>query len=310
MKIFTKLSEIPANAKTAVIAIGNFDGVHRAHQELFTEGRAIAGHLGRPFGVLTFEPHPCNLFRPDDPQFRLTPPAIKRERLAACNIDYLYELTFDWAFASQTAEQFIDKVLRKGLDAAHIVVGYDFHFGQLRRGDAAMLKASGLPVTLLDKVSDEGDDALSSSAIRQALRLGDIDRANDLLGWPWEIRGVVRRGDRRGHQIGYPTANIPLDGVLHPSYGVYATMVQVIEDGPDAPWLPSATNIGIRPMFALNEGQVEAHIFDFDRDIYDKTLRVRPVRRLRGEAKFDSLEALIAQIEKDCAEARAVLGSG
>lgn len=308
MKIYTTLSDIPSQAKNAVLAIGNFDGVHCAHQELFAQGRAIADRMKCPFGVLTFEPHPRNLFRPDDPPFRLTPPAVKREQLAKHAIDFLYELTFDWAFASQTAEQFIENVLRKGLDAAHIIVGYDFHFGQLRRGDAAMLQASGLPVTLLDKISDEGDDALSSSAIRQALRLGEIDRANDLLGWKWEIRGIVRRGDRRGHQIGYPTANIPLDGFLHPSYGVYATLVQIIEDGPDAPWLPSATNIGIRPMFALNEGQVEAHIFNFDRDIYDKTLRVRPVQRLRGEAKFDSLDALIAQIGRDCAEARAVFG--
>ena len=308
MKIFKTVSNLPDSARGAVIAIGNFDGVHRGHQSLLAEARRIADAAGKALGVLTFEPHPRHLFRPDDPPFRLTSPDLKAEKLAACGTDYLFALPFDWDFASLSADQFITKILKDGLNAAHIVVGYDFAFGQLRKGTPETLKESGLPVSVVEKIADEGDDAFSSSAIRKALRLGDIRHANDLLGWEWEIRGVVQVGDRRGRELGFPTANIRLGNLLHPAYGIYATWIKIVEDdGHESAWLPSATNIGIRPMFALQEGQVEAHIFDFDRDIYGKTLRVRPVTRLRGEAKFDSLDALIRQMGQDCAEARLIL---
>ena len=306
-KIFGTYKDLPEAACNAVVVIGNFDGVHIGHQALLNTARKIADGLDKSLAVLTFEPHPRRLFRPDDPPFRLTTADLKAERLQKAKVDYIFAIPFDWDFASLPADQFIDQVLRKELKAAHIVIGYDFCFGQLRKGTPETLKASGIAVTIVDKVADEGDDALSSSAIRQALRLGDIDRANDILGWPWEMRGVVQKGDQRGRQLGYPTANVPLGDILHPSYGVYATFVKILEDGPDSPWLPSATNIGIRPMFAVPVGQVETYIFDFNRDIYSKTLCIRPVRRLRGEAKFESLDALISQITQDCAEARKIL---
>lgn len=309
MKTFTRCDDIPAHAKGAVIAIGNFDGVHRGHQALLAQARDIAKAAGKPFGVLTFEPHPRHLFRPDDPSFRLTTPDLKAERLELCDVDFLYALPFDWDFASLTAEQFITKILKEALGASHVVIGYDFCFGQLRKGTPATILDSGLPVTIVEKISDQSAEAFSSSAIRKSLRLGDLDRANELLGWPWELRGVVQVGDRRGRELGFPTANMRLGSLLHPAYGIYATWLKVVEDdGSESAWLPSATNIGIRPMFALSEGQVEAHIFDFARDIYGKTIRVRPVKRLRGEAKFDSLEALIDQMNRDCAEARVILG--
>ena len=308
MESYASLQNLPAAAKGQVIVIGNFDGVHRGHQALIAEARAIAKNLGKKCGVLTFEPHPRRLFRPDDPPFRLTTPETKAERLLASGIDTLITLIFDWDFASQTPRQFIDRILREGLQAAHIVVGNDFCFGQLRKGTAQTLIDAGLNVTILDKVSDDDDSVIfSSSAVRQALRSGEIESANDLLGWPWEIRGVVQVGDRRGRELGYPTANVPLKELLHPAYGVYATWARIVEDGPDTPWMPSATNIGIRPMFALEVGQVETYIFDFDREIYGKTLCVRPVRRLRGEAKFESLDTLIAQIGRDCDDAREIL---
>ncbi len=308
METFNRCDMIPDRAKGAVIAIGNFDGVHRGHQAVLAQAKAIADAAQKPLGVLTFEPHPRNLFRPDDPPFRLTTPDLKAERLAACGVDYLYALTFDWDFASLSADQFITQILKNGLGVQHAIVGYDFCFGQLRKGTPETLKNSGIPVTVIEKIADEGDDPYSSSAIRKLLRVGNLDRANQLLGWPWEIRGVVQVGDRRGRTLGYPTANIHLGDLLHPAYGIYATQIKVIEnDGTESDWLPSATNIGIRPMFALKEGQVEVHIFDFNRDIYGKTMRVRPVKRLRGEAKFESLDALIVQMGKDCAEARAIL---
>lgn len=308
MKTFTRCADIPPHAKGAVIAIGNFDGVHKGHQALLAQARQIAQDAGKPFGVLTFEPHPRHLFRPDDPSFRLTTPDLKAERLDLCDVDFLYALPFDWDFASLTAEQFIAQILKDALGAAHVVIGYDFCFGQLRKGTPQTITQSGLPVTIVAKISDASAEAFSSSAIRKSLRLGDLTRANELLGWPWEMRGVVQVGDRRGRELGFPTANMRLGSLLHPAYGIYATWIKIVEDdGSESEWLAGATNIGIRPMFALSEGQVEAHIFDFSRDIYGKTIRVRPVKRLRGEAKFDSLDALIAQMGRDCAEAREIL---
>ena len=307
MQVFKTFQDLPASARGAVIVIGNFDGVHRGHRTLIDHARAKAKALNAPVGILTFEPHPRALFRPDDPVFRLTPAPLKERQLEAAGADILYSLKFDWDFASLSPQQFIDQVLREGLNPAHIIVGQDFCFGQLRKGTTQTLIDQGLSVTAIDKVVDEDGDDVSSSAIRQELRHGNIDVANHLLGWEWEMEGVVVKGDQRGRTIGFPTANVALGETLHPAYGIYATYVKIVEDGPDASWLPAATNIGIRPMFELQVGQIESYIFDFDRDIYGKTLRIKPVKRLRGEAKFESLEALIKQIKADCAEARKIL---
>lgn len=307
MQLFKTFRDLPAGAQGAVIVIGNFDGVHQGHQSLIRLAHEKAALLNAPVGVLTFEPHPRALFRPDDPVFRLTPDALKQERLAACGVDILYSVKFDWDFASLSPQQFIDQVLKDGLKPAHIIVGQDFCFGQLRKGTTQTLINAGLSVSALEKVVDEDGDDVSSSSIRQELRHGNIEAANQLLGWEWIMQGTVVQGDQRGRALGYPTANVPLGDTLHPAYGIYASYVQIVEDGPDAPWLPAATNIGIRPMFEVEVGQIESYIFDFNRDIYGKTLRVKPVKRLRGEAKFDSLEALIAQIGADCVEARRIL---
>lgn len=307
MQLFKTFRDLPAQAQGAVIVIGNFDGVHRGHQSLLRLAREKAAALQAPVGVLTFEPHPRALFRPDDPVFRITPEAIKKERLEAHGVDLFYSLKFDWDFASLSPQQFIDQVLKEGLKPAHIFVGQDFCFGQLRKGTTQTLIDAGLPVTALEKVVDEDGDDVSSSAIRQELRHGNIAAANELLGWEWVMQGTVIKGDQRGRELGFPTANVALGDTLHPAYGIYASYVQILEDGLDSPWHAAATNIGIRPMFELQVGQIESYIFDFNRDIYGKTLRVKPVQRLRGEAKFDSLEALIAQIEADCAQARKIL---
>lgn len=303
MQIFSDIKNIPVSAKNAVIAIGNFDGVHRGHQMILQRARKIADDLGRPFGILTFEPHPRRLFRPDDPPFRLTPFAVKMDRLNAQGLDFVCSLDFDWDFASQSHDDFIEKVVREGLNPAHIIVGYDFCFGQLRKGKPADFKAAGFDTTIIEEIAEDGEK-LSSSAVRQVLRTGDIDAANHILGWQWEMRGEIIKGDQRGRELGYPTANVKLGETVHPAYGIYATMVQI--EGEDI-WRASATNIGIRPMFEVPIAQVESFIFDFDREIYGKILRVRPIKRLRGEAKFDSLDDLIVQMEKDCDQARGIL---
>ena len=305
MKIFKTLADITDDAKGAVIAIGNFDGVHRGHQALLTAAQDVAKSQGKKFGVLTFEPHPRHLFQPDLPPARLTSAPLKAQRLEHYGVDVLFSMEFDWDFASQTAEDFIKKILIDNIGAAHVIVGYDFCFGQLRKGTAETIRDAGIEVTVIDPVEDNKNEVISSSRIRELLRKGEITEANELLGWKWEVQGGIFRGDRRGHELGYPTANIFLQDTIHPAYGVYATLVQI--EGEEE-WLPAATNIGIRPMFEVSEGQIEAHILDFpDRDIYGKILQVKPVERLRGEAKFNSLDELIVQIEKDCAQTRKIL---
>ena len=305
MQIYKKLSDIPSEAKGAVIAIGNFDGVHRGHQALLSGAKKVAAEQNKKFGVLTFEPHPRRLFQPDQPPGRITSVNLKAQRLKTHGVDFLFSLDFDWPFASQTADEFIQNILKDGLGAHHIVVGHDFHFGQMRKGSGETIEEAGIPVDIIAPIKDEKADIISSSRIRQFLRTGDIDAANALLGWEWEIQGSIFRGDRRGHELGYPTANILLKDTLHPAYGIYACRVQIENE---SEWLPAATNIGIRPMFEVPEGQVEAHILDFpDRDIYGRILRVKPIERIRSEAKFASLEDLITQIEKDCAQAREIL---
>lgn len=304
MTVYTQLHDLP---KGAVIAIGNFDGVHLGHRALLAEAKAIASAGNKQFGVLTFEPHPRSLFRPDEAPFRITPPALKHRLLRDCGADFIVSLPFDWDFASQSAEEFVQKILANALAPSHVVVGHDFRFGQLRKGSAETIEAAGIAVTKFAHAIGGTGEKYSSTAVRQALRLGDIDGANAILGWEWEIEGPVMRGDRRGHDLGFPTANVLLGDVLHPSYGIYATLVRI--EGEEQ-WRPAATNIGIRPMFELRQGQVEAHILDFeDRDIYGKTLRIRPVKKLRGEAKFASLEALVTQISADCDQARQVLSA-
>jgi len=304
MQVFTDIADISENMRGAVVAIGNFDGVHRGHQAVLAQARDIAEQHGVPFGILTFEPHPRALFRPDEPPFRITPFAVKMDRLRGAGLDFVCSLPFDWDFASQSAADFIQNIIKDGLAPAHLVVGYDFCFGQLRKGKAEDFPAAGIETTIIPEIAERGEK-LSSSAVRQALRQGRLSDANAVLGWQWEMRGAIVKGDQRGRELGYPTANVPLGDGVHPAYGIYATMVQI--EGEDE-WRPSATNIGIRPMFEVPVAQVESFIFDFDRDIYGKILRVRPVKRLRGEAKFNSLDELITQMEKDCTQAREILG--
>lgn len=306
MKLYETLKAIETADKGAIVAIGNFDGVHKGHQALLTRAQEIAMAKDVPLAVLTFEPHPRRLFRPDDPPNRISPPAVKHWRLKEFGVDTLFSLPFDWDFASQSAADFIAKVLDEGIGATHVVVGGDFRFGQMRKGAPEDIEAASIPVTVIEKIEGNNGLVLSSSRIREALRAGDLETANEILGWNWEMRGEIFKGDQRGRELGYPTANVKLGETVHPAYGVYASMVQI--EGEDI-WRPAATNIGIRPMFEVPLAQVESFIFDFDEDIYGKTLRTRPVKRLRSEAKFNSLEDLIAQMDKDCAQAREILAS-
>lgn len=299
MRTFQTYKHIVPESLDSVVVIGNFDGVHRGHRALLSKAKTLASELQTSVSVLTFEPHPRRLLRPDDPPFRLTPLALKAQRLELEGVDYLFSVKFDWDFASQSAEDFIKTVLIDGLRPRHVVVGFDFHFGQMRRGNAETMRAAGLPVTVIDEIK-----GASSTHIRQALRHGDIAKASDLLGWEWEIWGTVTKGDQRGRELGFPTANFSLGEAVHPAYGIYAARVQIEGEGE---WRKAAVNIGIRPMFEISEAQVESYIFDFSREIYGKILKVKPVQFLRGEAKFASVDDLIAKMKDDCEQTREIL---
>lgn len=304
MNVFDLSSPIPEGARNAVTAIGNFDAVHIGHQALLNAARKRSDSLGLRCAVLTFEPHPRRVFRTDDPPFRVTPLPLKLERFAASGVDIVYVCPFNWELAALAPEDFIGSILKGKLAPAEIFVGHDFHFGHNRTGNPAYLREFGLQVTDLTLKMDDHHGVISATRIRGALQAGHIDEANSLLGWDWEIRGVVGHGDKRGREIGYPTANVPLGETLHPAYGVYATLVRV---GGQEVWMKAATNIGIRPMFEAQTGLVEAHILDFNGDLYGKTLHVRPIKKIRDEMKFSSLGELVHQIDRDCAQIRAIL---
>ena len=304
MQIFDLSSPVPENAKGAVVAIGNFDAVHLGHQALLADAKAYAVSLNVPCAVLTFEPHPRRLFRPEDAPFRVTPLDLKLERFAASGVDVVYVCPFNWELAGLSPEDFIQSILKDKLAPHSVVVGQDFHFGHNRAGNADMMRASGLNVSAIGLKLDTHHGVISATRIRGALQSGHMDEANALLGWNWEIRGVVGHGDKRGRTIGYPTANVPLGDTIHPAYGVYATLARI--EGEDV-WRSAATNIGIRPMFELQTGLVEVHILDFDGDLYDKVLHIRPVKKIRDEMKFSSLDDLVKQIDADCIVTRKIL---
>jgi riboflavin kinase / FMN adenylyltransferase len=300
--------DLPAAARGATVALGNFDGVHLGHAHLLRT--AHTARPDTPLAVLTFEPHPREHFRPDDPPFRLTLSSERAAALGALGVRLIYELPFDAAFSLMSAEDFIADVLHAGLGARHLVCGPDFAFGHRRGGDMALLTARaetlGIGLTAATVLSDEGGP-ISSSRIRRALQDGYPERATALLGRPWAIPGPVTHGDKRGRTIGFPTANIPLGHHLEPARGVYAVTVRL----PDGATRPGVANIGRRPTVnAGPESRLEVNIFDFDGDMYGAELAVSLHAFLRGERKFSGIDELRAQIAADAAQARKMLAGG
>jgi len=310
MRILRHTSGLDADARGAVVAIGNFDGVHRGHQALVGQTRDIAHSEGAPLGVLTFEPHPRSFFRPEGAPFRLTPLRTKSLHLAALGLDLLYVQHFDAAFAAIEAERFVADVLVQGLAARHVVVGYDFCFGRQRKGDVGLLerlgRAHGFGVTALDPVRDTSAEIYSSSLIRDYLANGQPGRAAGLLGHLWEIDGRVLDGDKRGRTIGFPTANLDLDDYLRPAFGVYAVRAGIVE-GDATTWHDAVANVGRRPTVDGTTLLLEVHLFDFTGDLYGRHLRIALTDFLRPEQKFDGLDALKTQIAQDCRQARELL---
>jgi riboflavin kinase / FMN adenylyltransferase len=296
----------------AVLAMGNFDGLHKGHAALIGQACAIARDSGAPTAVLTFEPHPRNVFVPGAEPFRLTPFRVKEREIARLGVDFLFIQHFDAEFARQSAESFIDEIILGAIGASHLVVGHDCTFGNRRRGTVEMLRergaAAGFGVTVVEPVRG-GDAVYSSTHIRELLKAGKPREAAAQLGRFWEIDGRVALGDQRGRTIGFPTANIGLSEYLRPALGVYA--VRVSGDGPDDPLdgetIDGVANIGLRPTVGGLVPRLEAHLFDISRDLYGRHLRVALVDFIRPERKFANFDELKQQIGADAQTARDIL---
>ena len=284
--------------------MGNFDGVHLGHRAVIDLARTDA-----PLGILTFEPHPREYFAPASPPFRLMNAEARANRLAKLGVEHLYELPFGPDLAGLTPDQFARDVLADGLGVSHVVVGADFCFGKGRAGKAADLQALGntygFEVTIADLVKSEGVE-ISSTAIRKALTDGRPRDAAAMLGHWHRIEGEVIHGEKRGRELGYPTANMSLKGLHLPKFGVYAVFADVLT-GPHQGSYQGAASLGVRPMFGVNQPNLETYLFDFNGDLYGQHLSVAFVDYLRPEMKFDGLPGLLAQMATDCARARDIL---
>jgi riboflavin kinase/FMN adenylyltransferase len=312
MRLMTGEGPVPPELRGAVVAIGNFDGVHRGHQKLFDVARSEALRLGVPWGVVTFEPHPRSFFKPSVPVFRLTPAPLKERIIQALGAAFMVVLPFDRALADLEPEDFIRNLLSTRLAARHVVMGYDFHFGRGRRGHPATMQAAGAALgfgtTIVDQVSDEGDahSPFSSSAIRQALHHGNMSDAAHDLGYNWMVMGEVVKGDQRGRTIGFPTLNIILDQGADPFRGIYAVRVRDAQIKGAIAW-PGAGYFGDRPTFDTGRTFLEVYLIGFSGDLYGRTLLVEMVDLIRPDRRFDSLSELVAQMRVDCDDAVARL---
>ncbi|NOG70176.1 bifunctional riboflavin kinase/FAD synthetase [Roseicella sp. DB1501] len=304
--VVTDWHDVPEGLRGATIALGNMDGVHRGHLAVLH-----AAHQARPgakLAALTFEPHPREHFRPDDPPFRLTLLPAKAAALGAAGAAVVYALRFDETLAAMPAEAFFEQVLCRGLGAVHLACGQDFAFGHRRGGDAARLstlaETAGIGVTIVPPLTD-AQGPISSTRIRRVLQDGYPERATAMLGRPWEIRGTVVHGDKLGRVLGWPTANMWLGRHLEPARGVYAVTV-ALPDGTEA---KGVANIGRRPTLGGDpETRLETYVFDWSGDLYDREIGVRLMHFLRPDAKFADLETLKAAIAQDAEAARAALG--
>ncbi|MDX1821268.1 MAG: bifunctional riboflavin kinase/FAD synthetase [Paracoccaceae bacterium] len=311
MRIIRDYSYVDAADRGASAAIGNFDGVHLGHRSVIDMARAAAAQIGAPLGVMTFEPHPRQFFAPDAPPFRLMSREARAHRLEKLGVDRLYELNFNAGMSSLTPRDFAQRVIADGLGLKHIVIGADFCFGKGRAGTAQDLVAFGAEMgfgVTIAQLLEGSAGAVSSTAIRNALTEGQPREAAAMLGHWHRIEGRVITGDQRGRELGYPTANMSIDGLHPPRFGVYAVLVDVLE-GPHKGSYHGAASMGVRPMFGVNKPNLETFLFDFKGDLYGVPLSVGLVEFLRPEEKFDGLEALITQMDADCARARAILAA-
>ncbi len=312
MRIIRDYTYVDLADRGASAAIGNFDGVHLGHRAVIDMARKAGDAIGAPLGVMTFEPHPRQFFAPDAPPFRLMSREARAHRLEKLGVAKLYELNFNAVLSSLSPRDFAQRVIADGLGLKHIVIGADFCFGKGRAGTAQHLvdfgAEMGFGVTIAQLLEGDSGGAVSSTAIRNALTDGQPREAAAMLGHWHRIEGRVITGDQRGRELGYPTANMSIDGLHPPRFGVYAVLVDVLE-GPHKGSYHGAASMGVRPMFGVNKPNLETFLFDFKGDLYGVPLSVGLVEFLRPEEKFDSLAALITQMDADCARARTILAA-
>ena len=311
MRIIRDTHFIDPNDRGAAAAIGNFDGVHLGHQAVIDLTRKAAADAGTPLGIMTFEPHPRSYFSNDSNPFRLMNAEARAHRLEKLGVEKLYEVPFNDALASLSARDFAQTIIADQLGLKHVVVGADFCFGQGRKGNAKTLADMGAEMgfgVTIATMMQVGDADISSTAIRQALSDGRPADAAKMLGHWHRLENIVIRGDQRGRDLGYPTANMSIDGLHPPKFGVYAVKIDV-RDGPHAGSYNGAASIGVRPMFGENRPNCETFIFDFKGDLYGTTVSVALVAYLRPELQFVGLEPLIIQMDADCVTAREILAN-
>ncbi|MEM0900190.1 MAG: bifunctional riboflavin kinase/FAD synthetase [Pseudomonadota bacterium] len=304
----TGFGDIPDGMLGGVVAIGNFDGVHRGHQLVIDRALGSRTNKTQPVIAMTFEPHPRTVFKPDEPVARLTDAAMKSTILQCAGASGVLEVPFSREFSKQTADQFVDDILIGALQAKHVVTGFDFHFGVNRQGGPAFLmeagKKHGFDVSLVDAERDKTFEVISSSRIRDALTAGDLGLANSLFGYKFRVSAEVIHGKQLGRTLGFPTANMVLEETMPLAHGVYAVMVHGADETP----LPGIANFGRRPTVDVAGGPLlETHIFDRTIDLYDRTFEVSFHAFIRGEQKFSGIDALKEQMDKDAAKAREIL---
>lgn len=302
-------SGLPPTCPGTVLTVGTFDGVHRGHQRVIALAAEAARELGAPLGVITFDPHPRTYFHPDQPAFRLMKPDQQARALEALGVDILYVLPWDPELANMTDGEFARRVLHDGLGARHVAVGFDNSFGKGRTGTPETMRqygeALGFGVSVAEEVTDVHGEKFSSTGVREALREGRPEEAARILGRPFAIEGEVVRGRQLGRKLGYPTANVLLDDYVVPKFGVYATRTRL----PDGRKLAGVANIGVNPTVeGVTAPLLEVWLFDFDEDIYDQVIETDLIAFQRPELKFASLDEMTAQVLKDAAEARRILG--
>jgi riboflavin kinase/FMN adenylyltransferase len=307
MQVLHGLEFVPVYSKGAVLAIGNFDGVHRGHQALIERTAELARKTGRHAGVMIFEPHPREYFHPNDPHFRLTQLPEKLRLFEAQGLKLAIVMSFDHALAGLDAEEFIARYLVEALLVSHVVIGYDFFFGKGRGGTPESMRTAGLKfgfgVTVVDPVAEDGE-VFSSTAIRLKLAQGDVTGATHDLGRPWRVAGKVVAGARRGAVLGFPTANLPMPKGTALAHGIYAVRVEI-----GAERYQGAAYLGTRPTFDDGMPVLEVFLFDFEGDLYGRDMSVEFIGFVRPDRKFWSAEALRSQMVQDCEEAKRMLGA-
>ncbi|MDP6352870.1 MAG: bifunctional riboflavin kinase/FAD synthetase [Alphaproteobacteria bacterium] len=309
MRIIRYVGDVSPEARGAVVALGNFDGVHLGHRGVIGHAAEIARQQDRPLAVLTFEPHPIKVLRPDLAPHRLAPFRVKVRRLGECGVDIMFVLRFTKAFSQRTAESFIEDVLAAGLGVGHVVVGHDYRFGRGRAGNHALLAEagakSGFGVSRVAQIGNAGE-IYSSSRVRAYLQRGEPRLAAAILGHMWEVEARVLHGDKRGRTLGYPTANLHFDDHVEPALGIYAVWVGIVGPG-GTEWHPAVASAGVRPTFDGKTVVLEVYLFDFEGDLYGRYLRVAFVNWIRPELKFDDIAELTRQMAEDCRNARFML---